>query len=257
MKHTRTVLLCSLLLLVVATPRLRAQTADEIVSKHITAMGGKDKMLSIKTVYLEATAVMQNGTEITTKTYKVKDKLYRQEINFGMGSVVIIVTPSKGWASSPRTNGEFKPLPDEQLKALQGQMDPAPLVDYAAKGGKIELGNKDTVGGKECYVVKLTSATGQETSYSFDEQTYYVTRESRKGGGMMAGGGGAGAGGGAGGGRRPGGDGMMNIDFSDYQKTADGFVIPYTMVAGGFGAKSSVEKAEINKTIDEVSLSKP
>jgi hypothetical protein len=240
--------------LLVATPRVRAQTADEIVSKHISALGGKDKLLSLHSFYMEATAVMGNGTEISTKVWKVKDKLYRQEISFGMGNVVIIVTPTKGWASNPRNGGEFKPIPDEQLKVLQGQMDPAgPFVDYAARGSKVELTGTDTIGGKECYMLKLTPASGGDITYSIDKQSYYILRESRKGGGMMGGGGGAGAGGG----RRGNGDGTMNIDFSDYLKTPDGFIFPNTIVAGGFGAKSSVEKLEVNKPVDEAALSKP
>jgi len=253
MNRTRSVFLSAVLLLLVASPRVRAQTAEEVVNKHIAAMGGKDKLLSLQSIYMEMTAVMGNGTEVSTKTYKVKDKLYRQEISFGMGNIVIIVTPTKAWASNPRNGGEFKPLPDEQLKALQGQMDLTPLVDYAAKGSKVELTGKDTVGGKECYMLKLTPASGAEITYSLDVQSYYVLRESRKGGGMMGGGGGSGQGGG----RRGNGDGTMNIDFSDYQKNAEGFIFPNTIVAGGFGAKSSVEKLEVNKPLDVAALGKP
>jgi hypothetical protein len=264
MKQIRTVLLCSILSMLAFTPQLKAQTVDEIIAKHLQAVGGKEKLASIKTLYIEATAVTQNGMEISTKTWKVKDKLYRQEISFGMGNVVMIVTPTKGWASNPRSGGEFKPIPDEQLKMMQYQLEPGgPFVDYAAKGGKLELVGKDTVGGKECYKVKLTPGNGPEVTYSIDEQSFYVLRESRKGGGMMGGGGGGNGGGGnpsgdgrGGGGRRPG-DGTMSIEFTDYQKTADGFVFPNTLIMGGFGAKSSVEKVEVNKPVDEAALSKP
>lgn len=237
--------------LLAAAPHIKAQTADEIIAKHIDALGGKEKLQSIKTLYMEGTAVMQNGMEINTKTWRVKDKLYRQEISFGMGNVVIIVTPTNGWASNPRSGGEFKPIPEEALKGLRLQLDvPSPLVDYAAKGHKVELSGKDTVDGKPCYKIKLTSSTGYELTYSIDAQSYYVLRETRKGGGMMGGGGGASQGR-----RDP--NAEFNIDFSDYQKTPDGYIIPYTITTGGVNAKTSIEKVEFNKPVDEAKLSKP
>ncbi|HEX9509833.1 MAG TPA: hypothetical protein VF939_05090 [Puia sp.] len=253
MNKLRSILLSGAFLLLIAAPRAHGQTAEDIIAKHIEALGGKEKLQSIHSVYQEGVAVMQNGTEIDSKSWKVKDKLYRQEISFGMGNVVIIVTPQKGWRSDPRNGGAFTPMPDEQLKAMQSQLDPAgPFVDYAAKGSKVELLGKDTVGNKECYKIKLTPSSGQTITYSLDVQTYYVLRETRKGGGMMGGGGGNG------GGRRGGNaDAEFNIDFSDYQKTADGYVFPYTIVTASFGAKTSVEKLEVNKPVDEAALSKP
>jgi len=228
---------------------VKAQTADEIVAKHIEALGGKEKLLSIKSIYMEGVAVMGNGTEIDTKTWQVKDKLYRQEISFGMGNVVVIVTPTKGWRSDPRNGGAFAAIPDSMVKNMQTQLDPAgPLVDYAAKGSKIELLGKDTVGGKACYKLKLTYAAGNYVTYYIDAQSYYVLRVARKGGGMMGGGGGGGR-------RDP--NAEFNIDFGDYQKTPDGYIFPFTIVAGGFGAKSSVEKLEVNKPVDEEKLGKP
>src|SRR5581483_11884938 len=185
---------------------LRAQTADEIIAKHIDAMGGKSKLQALKSIYMEGTAVNANGMEINTKTWRIKDKLYRQEINFGMGQVVIIATPTKGWFSNPRNGGTFTAMPDEALKAAQSQMDPSgPFVDYAAKGNKVELQGTDTVsGGVKCYKLKVTYPSGQEVTYYIDAQTYYIDRESRKGGGMMGGGGGR---------RDP--NAALNIDYGD------------------------------------------
>lgn len=244
----RSVLSLSLLLLM-AAPRAKAQTADEVISKHIEAMGGKDKLLSIKSIYMEGVAVMANGMEIDSKSWRVKDKLYRQEIAFGtMGNGTVIVTPTKGWTMSSRNGGNFNPMPDEMLKTMQSQLDPAgPLVDYAAKGSKVELLGQDTVGGKTCYKLKLTFAAGNYVTYSIDAQSYYILRETRKGGGMMGGGGG--------GRRDP--NAEFNMDFGDYQKTPDGYIFPNTIVAGGAGAKTSVEKLEVNKPVDEEKLGKP
>ncbi len=249
MNNLRITILSFALFLIVATPRAKAQTADEIIAKHLEALGGKEKVLSVKSVYMEGVAVMANGMEIDSKIWRLKDKLYRQEISFGMGNVVIIATPTKGWSSNPRNNnGAFTAMPDEMLKAMQPQLDPSgPFVDYAAKGNKVEALGQDTAAGKACYKLKVTFPSGQEATYYLDTQTYYVVRESRKGGGMMGGGGG--------GRRDP--NAAFNIDFADYQKTPDGYVFPFSIITGGFGAKMNVEKLEVNKPVDNDKLSKP
>src|SRR5688572_1223864 len=116
-----------------------SQTLDDVINKHIEAMGGAEKLKSLKSVYMEGVAVMQNGNEIISKIYKVQDKLVRREIEFGMGSVTMIVTDKEGWASTPRSSGAFEPLPKEAVEAQQLELDLAgPLVDYAAKGHKAE-----------------------------------------------------------------------------------------------------------------------
>lgn len=165
-----------------------------------------------------------------------------------MGNVVVIVTPTQGWSSNPRDGGTFKAMNEEMVKNLQPQLDCAgPLVDYAAKGNKIELLGKDTVGGNECYKLKLTMSSGQDITYSIDTKSYYILKEIRKGGGMMGGGGGGRGNAGAG----------LSIEYKDYQKTQDGYVFPYTIITAAFGAKTSVEKLEINKDVDTEALSKP
>ena len=250
MNTLRTTVLSFISLLIIAVPRAQAQTADEVIAKYIDAMGGKEKLQSIKSVYMEGVAVMSNGMEIDTKTWRVKDKLYRQEIAFGsMGNGTMIVTPTKGWTANSRNGGEFKPMPDEMLKTMQPQLDPVgQLVDYAAKGDKVELLGNDTVGGKTCYKLKLTFPAGNYITYYIDAQSHYILREARKGGGMMGGGGGGGR-------RDP--NAEFNIDFSDYQKTPEGYIFPFTIATGGFGAKMSVEKLEVNKPVDEEKLGKP
>jgi hypothetical protein len=232
-----------------AATAVQAQTVDEIVARYVSALGGKEKLQSIKSVYQEGVAVMQNGTEIDSKSWKVQGKLYRTEISFGMGSVVVIITPSGGWSSNPRSGGEFKEMTADQVKKLQWQLDcTSPLVDYAAKGNKVELTGSDTVNGNECYKLRLTFPSGEYITYAIDKKTGYELRESRKTGSAL--------GGGAGGGGRNA-DAEFKIEFSDYQKTPDGYMFPFTIVAGGFGAKTSIEKLEVNKPVDVATLSKP
>jgi uncharacterized membrane protein YgcG len=262
------ILLSSLSLSLLAVQSSRAQTADEVIAKYVAALGGKEKLQSIRSIYMEGVAVMQNGTEVDSKTWKVQGKLYRQEIAFGMGNIVVIVNPAQGWSSNPRTGGTYKQMDPQQVKGLQWELDCAgPLVDYAAKGYKVELAGTDTVNSNECNKVKLTFPSGDYITYSIDKKSGYVLRESRKvtaamgggNGGGSGGSGGGGNGGGNGGGGKRGGNanGEFVIDYNDYQKTADGYIFPYTIIAGGFGAKTSVEKLEVNKDVDVATLGKP
>ena len=220
----------------------QAQTVDEVVSAHVEAIGGKEKLAALKSMYMESISVMQNGNEVTSKIWKVQDKLMRREIAFGMGQMTSIVTDKEGWNSNPRNGGAFEAVPADRLAGMKTEMDIAgPLVDYAAKGHKAELAGREDVNGTSCHAVKLTLSTGREITYLIDPKTYYIVRTKTKGGFMRGGGGGGGA-------RNP--DAEMLTDYSDYRKTPEGYVFPYTITIQGMGAAQNVEKLEVNKEVD-------
>lgn len=223
-----------------------AQTANDIINKHIDAMGGKEKLNSIKSIYMEGTSVMQNGAEITQKTWKVNGKLFRQEISSAMFNMATVVTDKEGWRQNPRNGGAFEPMTAEMVTNMQTQMDCAgSFVDFAAKGHQIELLGKEEVEGISCYKIKLTFSNGKDATYFFDATTYYIIRMSSKGGAGFGGGGrgqGAAGGGGA--------DQERSIDFSDYKKTDDGYVFPFKMTPVGMGGGIYYEKIEVNKPVD-------
>ena len=230
----------------------KAQTADEVISKYETAMGGRDKLATLKSVHIEGVAVMQNGNEVTTVINKVQGSLFRTDVNFGMGSFSIVLTDKSGFSSNPRNGGKFEPMPEEMVKSLQPELDVAgPLVNYAAKGHKAELLGKEAVEGKDTYKIKLTLNTGNDITYYIDAATWYIVREQKKGMGRR--GGGQGGQGGAGGGQpnaAPAGDNIQTIDYSDFQKTPEGFIFPMAVKRGGMGGSMIVEKLEVNQPVD-------
>src|ERR1700761_5834525 len=169
----------SLTILLITAPA-RAQSAGDIVAHVIEALGGKDKLQSINSLYQEGTAVLDNGTEVKTRTWRVFDKLYRQEIDYGVGKVTVIVTPRQGWISSPRTGGVFKALPPLQLKALQTEIDPAGVfIDYNQKGIRMEKIGTDTLNGRPCYKLRATFPNIESITYSVDMKSWYIVKETR------------------------------------------------------------------------------
>ncbi|MGE5107621.1 MAG: hypothetical protein ACM3H8_08755 [Sphingobacteriales bacterium] len=215
----------------------KSQTADEVINKHIEALGGKEKLNSIKTLHMEGVIIGQGGNEITINVWKEHNKLYRREINFGMGTGIQLITDKGGWNTDRQ--GAFNPMAADLYHRQAYQMDCAgSLVDYAAKGHKAELLGKETINGKEFYKIQLSLSGGHEQTYFIDASTYYIDHITFKAGKM----GGPGA--------NP--DAEITINYSNYTKTADGYIFPFTTTtSGGFGGSLNYETIEVNKPIDE------
>jgi hypothetical protein len=213
----------------------QAQSVDDIISKYEDALGGKEKLTGINSVYQEGVSVNQNGNEITSKITRVNKELLRTDVNFGMGSFSLLVTDKAGWVSNPRSGGKFEPMPQETLKSFQGDLDCAgPLVNYAAKGSKAELAGKEIIEGKECFKIRLTQSSGNEITYFIDPVTYYIVRDQRKTNGMM----------------NRNGDGLITTDYADYQKNEDGYIFPYSVKKSGMAGNTIIEKIDVNKPVD-------
>lgn len=60
---------------------LQAQTVEDVIAKYEAAMGGRDKLATLKSVHIEGVAVMQNGNEVTTVVNKVSGALMRTDVN--------------------------------------------------------------------------------------------------------------------------------------------------------------------------------
>jgi len=80
MKHLKIALLS--LLSAMSLVLVKAQTADEIVNKWMTAMGGREKLASIKSAYMENELTIMNNPA-SGKTYLLAGKGYKNETDFG------------------------------------------------------------------------------------------------------------------------------------------------------------------------------
>jgi hypothetical protein len=229
----------------------RAQSAQDIVNKYLVAMGGKEKLQAINSLYQEGIAVLENGAQLASRSWRVYDRIYRQEVVMPAGKVVIVVTPKQGWSSGPGTGGLFKPLTDAQFKSMRPEIDPGgPLVDYAAKGNKLELTGKDTVNGTPCFRLKVYFPAGGSTTFSIDARTGYILRASHPGGNVL-------------GTILPGlgpeghPDAEVVTEYSDYKVIPGGYVFPHAITLSPYGARVTITKIEVNGYVDVDALGKP
>ena len=151
---------------------LRAQTADDIISKYVTAVGGKDAITGVKSLIIES-SVSVMGNDIPSTTTIVVGKGYKNESDFQGTKMVQCFSDKGGWMLNPMA-GAATPtaLTDEQAKAGKLQLQIDPLANYAANGYKVEFLGKDSAD----YKLKM-SGNGADVTYYINMKTYLSIKQ--------------------------------------------------------------------------------
>ena len=102
----------------------------------------------------------------------------RVELEFNGQTAIQVFDGTNGWKLRPFLNRrEVEPYTAEEMKMASAQSDlDGPLVDYAAKGTKIDLDGIEKVEGRDNYRLKLTLKGGQETRVWVDAKTFLETK---------------------------------------------------------------------------------
>lgn len=215
-----------------------AQTVDEIVDKHIAALGGADKLKTVNSIVAERSLSVQ-GMDIPTVSTLVVNKAVRTESTVMGNSMVQAYDGTSAWMIRPTMmggTGEPEDMPADQLKQLKGQLDPfGPLYNYKEKGNKVELVGKEKVDKKDNYHLKVTTKDGDVLDQYIDATTYLLTKTKASANGQD-----------------------VEINFSDY-KDVEGIKIAYTMdIANQMGNLAFLtSKIKINSAIDDAVFKRP
>jgi outer membrane lipoprotein-sorting protein len=151
-------------------------TAAEIVEKNIAARGGLKNWHAVQTMSMSG-KLEAGGTQNTELPFVMEMKRPRKtrfELQFNGQTAVQVYDGVNGWKLRPFLNRhEVEPYTPEETKAasLQSDLD-GPLMDYAAKGTKVELEGIQSVEGRDAYNLKLTLKTGQVQHVWVDAKTY-------------------------------------------------------------------------------------
>lgn len=228
--------------LALATPAA-AQTVDEIVAKHIEALGGIEKLRAVKTVRMTGKMTVGPGIEAPIVMELKRPNAMRLDITVqGMvGSQAYDGT--KGWNLMPFAGSKVpQEMAADEVKLAQEQADiDGPLVDYKAKGSTIELQGKEKVEGSDAYKLKVTLKNGDVRTIYIDAEHYLQIKDEAKR--MIRG---------------------TEVDsetiMGDY-KDVGGLMLPHSIDSGQKGnpqrQKLTIEKIEINVPIDDTRFKMP
>jgi hypothetical protein len=135
---------------------------DEIVARHVAWRGGLKKIRAIQT--LREQGRVSTGADRQGVVTRERKRPSRSRFEFTVQGVtsVFVSDGQHGWKMSP-FDGDTgpSPLPDEVVAEAAEQADiEGPLVDWQAKGHKVELEGRESVGGRDTYKLKLTLKSG-------------------------------------------------------------------------------------------------
>lgn len=213
-----------------------AQTADEILTKTIEARGGAEKLNGLKSMIMEATTSVM-GMDLPTKTQIVSKKGFRNDVEVMGQKISTAINGESGWMINPMQGGSDPvDLPVEQVKLSANQLDLAGMTNYKAAGTTAELLGKETLDGSEVFKVKTTAKDGLVTTHFIDTKTFYVVKTVVKVQEME-----------------------VETKMSNY-KMVDGIAFAHTTEVSNPQVGSlvtTINKLEINPTIDETIFAKP
>lgn len=205
----------------------KTDSAEMIINKYIDAVGGKEKLESIKTIYMEG-SILARGQKIISKTWIINNKESRNEsTNSGFTNWSIVHTDS-AWSFNPRRGQKLpEPWPRDRVKIAQASLDIAgSLVDYKSKGYNVEYKGIEQIEGSDTYKIEEKLSESITKTFFIDLDSYLIIRIRSKF-------------------TTPNRVNYSNTDYSNYQKTKDGYVFP--MQTGDL----KYTKIEVNADIDD------
>ncbi len=163
------------LLLLLSATILKAQTADEILDKHINAIGGRNNWNKVHSISMSGTLSV-GGQVADFSTTVVDGKGFRQDFSLSGVTGYKIITPAAGWVYVPGSGDEnTKTMTPAEVKEGQDQLSvKGNLLEYKGRGARVEYIGKEKTEGKECYKLKLTEKTGKVEWLYISQDTYYL-----------------------------------------------------------------------------------
>ena len=175
-------------------------SAAQIVDKNVAARGGLQAWRAVQTLSFQGKMAVggnqravlpvpvPNSKEHTTilphrpvEEVQVpflmemkRPRKMRLELQVKGQTAVQVFDGTNGWAFRPYLNRrDVEPFSADERKIASNREDlDGPLVDYAAKGSRVEFDGTEKVEGRDTYKIKVTEKTGQTFRVWVDAKTF-------------------------------------------------------------------------------------
>lgn len=241
-------LLMAVVLMLSGARAAAAQTADEIVEKHIAALGGRAALAKLTSRTITGTITVSTPAgefsgpiEVTNQAPNKTRTLITLDLTaVGVGKMIIDQRFDGTTGYAIDTLQGNRDITGDQLEAMRSGYFPSPLLSYKEHGMTLDLAGKEKVGEREAYVLVLKPKTGPAVKQFFDAASFMLVRQV-----VTAN-------------IPPVGDLEQTTDFSD-EREVDGIKLSHKLTSSSSVQNFTVviSKVEHNAAVDQTLFQKP
>jgi outer membrane lipoprotein-sorting protein len=226
-----------------------AQTADEVIEKHIAASGGRAAYAKITSRV--GTGAITVGTPVGDLSGTIEVSSKKPNKSRTLIKLDLTALGAGQMTSDQRFDGTTGYVMDSlqgnraieggQLEAMKNGSFPSPLLNYKEMGTVLALGEKQKVGGKDAFVLTMTPKAGPPTRLFIDAESFMLVRTTVTVNVPQLGG-----------------DIEQVVDFSDF-RDVDGIKIPFVTKSTNPAqtVTATMTSVKHNTDLDDASFSKP
>lgn len=162
-------------LALVGVASLWAETPENIAANIVYARGGMARIQNIQTERMIGTILVGDQQGSFLREVKRPGKI-RMEITLGGKTTVETYDGAVGWKlDGIAGNGQARHLAADEKSRLAEEVDvDGPFADFATKGTRIEVLDKEMLGPSLVWKLKVTPKSGKAEFYYVESTGYYI-----------------------------------------------------------------------------------
>ena len=224
---------------------LSGQSADSLIGKYIQASGGMARIQALQTLRRTGKYTGGGGFEAVVVQENKRPNRVREEFSIQGMTGINAYDGHNGWKIEPwQGKRDAEALGEEEMHGILDDADfDGPLVNYQAKGNKVEYQGIVQIEGSDAHKLKVTRPNGDVSFYYLDTEYYVPIRIDTQR--MIRGA-----------------PQEFETSLGDYKQVA-GVYLPFSSESGSKGSSSAdrskitYDKIEVNVSLDEQRFARP
>jgi hypothetical protein len=208
-------------------------TADQLVAKNLEVRGGADKLRAVRSMHVLGKMRLDGGLEAKIEYWAISPSQWRDEFSLqGMtaieawdGTQAWMINPFEGRRDPQKTSA------DDAKEMIESADIAGPLLDYKAKGSKIEYLGTEDIDGTDAHKLRVSFKNGDSWVVYLDPDQFLEIRIVHHR--MIRGQ-----------------ERVVSTDLGEYEKV-DGIYFPFEM------GNSHIESMSLNPALDQKMFSFP
>ena len=169
---------CLLALLASGSLHAAGFSADQLIAKNLEARGGADKLRAVTSQHVLAKQRLGGGLEAKTESWAIAPGHWRDEFSLQGLTAVEAWDGAQAWAINP-FEGRRDPQKlsaDDAKDMIESADFTGPLLDYQAKGSKVEYLGTEDIDGTDAHKLRVTFKNGDSAVVYLDPDQFLEIR---------------------------------------------------------------------------------